>query len=59
MQSQPSYIRTIKPNHNKSPKEYDQKMVLHQIKYLGLNENIRVRRAGFAYRQTFEKFLER
>ncbi|CAG8541360.1 16426_t:CDS:10, partial [Acaulospora morrowiae] len=59
MQAQPSYIRTIKPNQNKSPIEYDQKMVLHQIKYLGLNENIRVRRAGFAYRQTFEKFLER
>ena len=59
MQAQPSYIRTIKPNHNKSPSEYDSKMVLHQIKYLGLNENIRVRRAGFAYRQTFEKFIER
>ncbi|CAB4474879.1 hypothetical protein RhiirA5_351135 [Rhizophagus irregularis] len=59
MQSQPSYIRTIKPNQNKSPSEYDSKMVLHQIKYLGLNENIRVRRAGFAYRQTFDKFIER
>ncbi|CAG8432949.1 9867_t:CDS:10 [Diversispora eburnea] len=59
MQAQPSYIRTIKPNQNKSPSEYDQKIVLHQIKYLGLNENIRVRRAGFAYRQTFEKFIER
>ncbi|CAG8616843.1 14409_t:CDS:10 [Funneliformis mosseae] len=59
MQAQPSYIRTIKPNQNKSPSEYDSKMVLHQIKYLGLNENIRVRRAGFAYRQTFEKFFER
>ncbi|CAG8455158.1 9930_t:CDS:10 [Scutellospora calospora] len=59
MQARPSYIRTIKPNHNKSPSEFDQKIVLHQIKYLGLNENIRVRRAGFAYRQTFEKFLER
>ncbi|CAI2171731.1 17217_t:CDS:10 [Funneliformis geosporum] len=42
MQAQPSYIRTIKPNQNKSPSEYDSKMVLHQIKYLGLNENIRV-----------------
>jgi len=31
----------------------------HQIKYLGLLENIRVRRAGFCYRQTFEKFLFR
>ncbi|ORX94706.1 myosin 1 [Basidiobolus meristosporus CBS 931.73] len=59
MQAQPSYIRCIKPNSNKSPKEFDQKMVLHQVKYLGLCENIRVRRAGFAYRQTFEKFVER
>ncbi|ODV92443.1 hypothetical protein CANCADRAFT_56105 [Tortispora caseinolytica NRRL Y-17796] len=57
--AQPSYIRTIKPNQNKSPSEYDQKQVLHQIKYLGLQENVRIRRAGFAYRQTFEKFVER
>ncbi|KAJ2731502.1 class II myosin, partial [Coemansia sp. Cherry 401B] len=59
MQSQPSYIRTIKPNENKSPSEFDNKRVLHQVKYLGLCENIRIRRAGFAYRQTFEKFVER
>ncbi|KAJ2806831.1 class II myosin [Coemansia guatemalensis] len=59
MQSQPSYIRTIKPNENKSPSEFDDKRVLHQVKYLGLCENIRIRRAGFAYRQTFEKFVER
>ncbi|KAH3678397.1 hypothetical protein WICMUC_001414 [Wickerhamomyces mucosus] len=55
----PSYIRTIKPNQNKSPSEYDEKQVLHQVKYLGLKENVRIRRAGFAYRQTFEKFVER
>jgi len=59
MRSQPSYIRTIKPNQNKSPSEYDSKAILHQIKYLGLQENIRVRRAGFAYRNTFEKMVER
>lgn len=33
--------------------------VLHQIKYLGLRENIRVKRAGFAYRRAFEKFVRR
>ncbi|RUP48706.1 P-loop containing nucleoside triphosphate hydrolase protein [Jimgerdemannia flammicorona] len=49
MQCHPSYIRTIKPNDNRSSSEYDQKRVLHQIKYLGLCENIR----------TFEKFVER
>ncbi|KAJ1930391.1 class II myosin [Tieghemiomyces parasiticus] len=59
MRAQPSYIRCIKPNENKSPTEYDDQRVLHQVKYLGLCENIRVRRAGFAYRQTFEKFVER
>ena len=59
MKAQPSYIRTIKPNENKSPTEYNQPNVMHQIKYLGLQENVRIRRAGFAYRQTFDKFVER
>jgi len=59
MRAQPSYIRTIKPNANKSPSEYDERAVLHQIKYLGLQENVRIRRAGFAYRQTFQKFVDR
>ena len=31
----------------------------HQVEYLGLKENIRVRRAGFAYRRVFDKFLRR
>ena len=59
MRAHPSYIRTIKPNQNRSASEFDDKAVLHQIKYLGLQENIRVRRAGFAYRNTFEKMVER
>ncbi|KAK2606377.1 class II myosin [Conoideocrella luteorostrata] len=59
MKCQPSYIRTIKPNENKSPREYNSPNVLHQIKYLGLQENVRIRRAGFAYRQSFDKFVDR
>ncbi|EKM61602.1 uncharacterized protein PHACADRAFT_248292 [Phanerochaete carnosa HHB-10118-sp] len=59
MRCRPSYIRTIKPNQNRSSSEFDTQAVLHQIKYLGLQENIRVRRAGFAYRNTFEKIVER
>ncbi|KAK4691142.1 hypothetical protein P7C71_g5798, partial [Lecanoromycetidae sp. Uapishka_2] len=59
MKASPSYIRTIKPNDNKSPTEYNTGNVMHQIKYLGLQENVRIRRAGFAYRQTFDKFVER
>ena len=59
MKCSPSYIRTIKPNDNKSPTEYNTANVMHQIKYLGLQENVRIRRAGFAYRQNFDKFVER
>ncbi|ORY26132.1 P-loop containing nucleoside triphosphate hydrolase protein [Naematelia encephala] len=59
MRCQPHYIRTIKPNQNRAPSEYDDKAILHQIKYLGLQENIRVRRAGFAYRAEFSKMIQR
>ena len=31
----------------------------HQVAYLGLMENVRVRRAGYAYRQASEPCLER
>ncbi|CAH2048834.1 unnamed protein product, partial [Iphiclides podalirius] len=56
---EPSYIRCIKPNDYKMPMQFDEKLVSHQVKYLGLMENLRVRRAGFAYRRTYEAFLER
>ena len=38
---------------------FDEKVVRHQVKYLGLMENLRVRRAGFCYRRVFEVFLQR
>lgn len=59
MKCTPSYVRCIKPNENKVPKDWDSKRVEHQTHYLNLKENIKVRRAGFCYRQTFEKMLKR
>lgn len=38
---------------------FDDRIVTHQVKYLGLMENLRVRRAGFAYRRPYEMFLQR
>uniref|UniRef100_A0A673HYN0 Unconventional myosin-Ih-like n=1 Tax=Sinocyclocheilus rhinocerous TaxID=307959 RepID=A0A673HYN0_9TELE len=38
---------------------FDDVMVRHQVKYLGLMEHLRVRRAGFAYRRRYEVFLKR
>ncbi|KAK9881585.1 hypothetical protein WA026_016457 [Henosepilachna vigintioctopunctata] len=58
-EKQPSYIRCIKSNDNKAPGYFDDQLVQHQVQYLGLMENLRVRRAGFAYRRIYEKFLNR
>lgn len=59
MSCHPHYIRCIRPNPNKAPKQFDDNLVRNQIQYLGLLENVRVRRAGYAYRQLYEKFLHR
>lgn len=52
-------MRCIKPNEMKSPMLFDEARCRHQVAYLGLLENVRVRRAGFAYRQPYERFLQR
>ncbi|KAH9389795.1 Unconventional myosin-Ih [Tyrophagus putrescentiae] len=56
---QPWYIRCIKPNEHQMAHSFDTRIVSHQVQYLGLMENLRVRRAGFAYRREYEQFLER
>uniref|UniRef100_UPI00358DECC1 unconventional myosin-Ie-like n=1 Tax=Myxine glutinosa TaxID=7769 RepID=UPI00358DECC1 len=59
MKCTPHYIRCIKPNETKKSRDWEDSRVKHQVEYLGLRENIRVRRAGFAYRRPFRKFLQR
>ncbi|CAH1988239.1 unnamed protein product [Acanthoscelides obtectus] len=56
---EPHYVRCIKPNEIKSATAFDEERVRHQVSYLGLVENVRVRRAGFAYRQRYDRFLKR
>eukprot|EP00123_Amoebidium_parasiticum_P017665 comp23938_c0_seq1/m.42297 comp23938_c0_seq1/g.42297 ORF comp23938_c0_seq1/g.42297 comp23938_c0_seq1/m.42297 type:complete len:1031 (-) comp23938_c0_seq1:272-3364(-) len=56
---QPAYIRCIKPNTSKKAAIMDEQLVRHQIRYLGLLENLRVRRAGFAFRRSYDIFLKR
>ncbi|XP_026151113.1 unconventional myosin-Ib isoform X2 [Mastacembelus armatus] len=55
----PNYIRCIKPNDKKAPHIFTESLVRHQVRYLGLMENVRVRRAGYAFRQAYEPCLER
>uniref|UniRef100_A0A8C7X419 Unconventional myosin-Ib n=1 Tax=Oryzias sinensis TaxID=183150 RepID=A0A8C7X419_9TELE len=55
----PNYIRCIKPNDKKASHIFTESLVCHQVRYLGLMENVRVRRAGYAFRQAYEACLER
>ncbi|PVD20173.1 hypothetical protein C0Q70_20668 [Pomacea canaliculata] len=59
MKCTPHYIRCIKPNETKKARDWEDSRVEHQVEYLGLPENIRVRRAGFAFRREFAKFIKR
>jgi myosin-1 len=59
MTKDPHYIRCIKPNVSKQKKVFEPELVLHQVRYLGLMENVRVRRAGYAFRMEFGRFLQR
>lgn len=55
----PHYIRTVKPNDEKKAGVFDAPRMAHQVRYLGLLENVRVRRAGYAFRQPLQLFADR
>uniref|UniRef100_A0A5F8HI18 Unconventional myosin-Ia n=1 Tax=Monodelphis domestica TaxID=13616 RepID=A0A5F8HI18_MONDO len=53
------FRRCIKPNEHQQRGLFSSELVNTQARYLGLLENVRVRRAGYAYRQVYSVFLER
>lgn len=59
MSCTPHYVRCLRPNGQKQAKNFDVPLSTSQVRYLGLLENVRVRRAGFVYRQTYERFMAR
>eukprot|EP00457_Paulinella_chromatophora_P000196 gb/GEZN01000196.1/.p1 GENE.gb/GEZN01000196.1/~~gb/GEZN01000196.1/.p1 ORF type:complete len:1849 (-),score=405.96 gb/GEZN01000196.1/:204-5750(-) len=55
----PHYVRCIKPNSKKAPRVFDGGLVLRQMRYAGLFEAIKIRQAGYPFRQEFVKFNNR
>jgi myosin-1 len=51
------YIRCIKPNDTKSAGVFQDPLVTTQALYLGLLENVKVRRAGYAFRMEYHRFV--
>ena len=57
--TQPHFIRCIKSNALKQPDAFDAPLCLEQLRYSGLFEAIRIRRAGYAHRETHASFARR
>lgn len=56
---QPSFIRCIKPNDLKRPNVVDTALFVRQIRYSGIIETAKIRRAGFSIRHSYTEFVDR
>eukprot|EP00299_Pterocystis_sp_00344_P018957 c9441_g1_i1.p1 GENE.c9441_g1_i1~~c9441_g1_i1.p1 ORF type:complete len:1632 (+),score=497.05 c9441_g1_i1:1-4896(+) len=55
----PHFVRCIKPNSQKKPKEMEPMLIIHQLRYAGFLEAIRIRRLGYPVRRPFRAFIQR
>ena len=58
-ETSPHYVRCVKPNSQKQPAVFDDRLVTDQLRFSGMLDTIRIRQAGFPIRFSFESFHQR
>ena len=56
---QPTFVRCVKPNTDKTPNKLELAVVLEQLRNTGMLETVRIRKLGFPRRYSFEQFVKR
>ncbi|KAH7730130.1 myosin VA [Aphelenchoides avenae] len=56
-QATPYFIRCIKSNNEKIPNLFDDNIILRQLRYTGMLETVRIRRAGYSVRIEYDSFV--
>jgi len=54
----PHFVRCLKPNVCQKPRIFDSPVVARQLRYTGVLETVRIRKAGYSVRYPFVKFWE-
>jgi myosin heavy subunit len=57
--TEPHFIRAIKPNDKKMPGNFDSNNALRQLRYTGILETIKIRQLGYPVRPSYSDFLDR
>ena len=50
----PHFVRCIKSNKHKAPCQFDDELVLRQLRYTGMVQTVKIRKAGYSVRMSFE-----
>ncbi|KAI4377017.1 hypothetical protein MLD38_014713 [Melastoma candidum] len=58
-QTEPHYVRCIKPNSQNRPQKFEKPSVLHQLRCGGVLEAIRISLAGYPTRRSYSQFVDR
>lgn len=57
MQTEPHFIRCVKPNETKKPLDWDNEKVVNQLFSLSILEALQLKKLGFSWRRSFKDFV--